>query len=111
MLKILVNLITISREEIYSRWLLKIKTFQENGSRVSLYGGVFLKELEPITDVYNYENLTSEQQKIPVVTWTKLNFIIHCIKRNIISLSYIKRIINNKYDVIYSPSSVLYASC
>lgn len=103
----LINLVTIGREEIYIRWIVKFREFQKQGLDLSLYGGTFLKKLDLITDVYNYECLSFEQAKIPKIMWTRPNFLVHCIIRNLLAILNINKILNQRYNFIYSPSSVL----
>jgi glycosyltransferase involved in cell wall biosynthesis len=108
--KILVNLVTLQYEEILPPWLRIFKVFQAHGCEVYVNTGYFVKKLELIGDLYNFEWLSEGEKKILLKdrTKTKFGFLSHSLKRNYIALKNSRKILEAvSFDIIYTPSSVL----
>ncbi len=109
-MKILVNLASLQHKHILYPWLRIFKVFQSHGCEVFVNAGPFVKKLEPIGDVYQFEWVTESEEKILLKdkTATKIGFLFHSLKRNFFVLKNTSRILEaENFDVIYTPSSVL----
>ncbi|MDI6777755.1 MAG: glycosyltransferase [Patescibacteria group bacterium] len=109
-MKILVNLVTLQHEHILPPWLRIFKVFQSQGCEIFVNAGPFVKKLGPIGDIYEFRWLTEEENKIlqKDKTATKMSFLCHCLKRNLLALKKSQKILEaGPFDVIYTPSSVL----
>ncbi|MCX6762349.1 MAG: glycosyltransferase, partial [Candidatus Moranbacteria bacterium] len=110
MKKVLVNIVTLQHDKILPPWLRIFKVFQSHGCEVFINTGYFVKKLGPIENVYEFEWLTGEKNKIlsKDKTSTKFGFLFHSLKRNYITLKNIQKILGvEHFDVVYAPSSVL----
>jgi glycosyltransferase involved in cell wall biosynthesis len=110
MKKILVNLVSLQHEHILSPWLRIFKYFQLQGCEIYVNVGRFVKKLGPIRDVYEFKWLTEEENRIlsKDKTTTKTGFLFHALKRNLLGLCNSKKIMKGgRFDIIYTPSSVL----
>lgn len=110
MKKVLVNIVTLQHDKILPPWLRIFKVFQSHGCEVFINTGYFVKKLGPIENVYEFEWLTGEENKIlsKDKTATKFGFLFHSLKRNFITLKNIQKILGvEHFDVVYTPSSVL----
>ncbi len=108
--KILVNLLTLQHEGILPPWLRIFKVFQAHGCKVYVNTGYFVKKLEPIEDIYQFDWLTEAEEKRlrKDKTKTKIGFLLHSLKRNYITLKNSRKILKSEnFDVVYTPSSVL----
>jgi hypothetical protein len=110
MKKVLVNIVTLQHDKILPPWLRIFKVFQSHGCEVFINTGYFVKKLGPIENVYEFEWLTDEENKIlsKDKTATKFGFLFHSLKRNFITLKNIQKILGvEHFDFVYTPSSVL----
>jgi len=109
MKKILVNLVTLTSEDILPPWLRIFRKFQSFDCEVYINTGLFVKKLGPIGDVYNFSWLSNEEKKKldQSSVSTKLGFMTHSLKRNFINLYKSGSMVDKNFDVIYTPSAVL----
>ena len=110
MRRILVNLVSLQHEHILYPWLRILKVFQSHGCEVFVNAGIFVKKLEPIGDAHSFRWLSPEENNLlqKDKTATKIEFMLHSIKRNILALRNSRKILTQSgTDVIYTPSSVL----
>lgn len=110
MKKILVNLVTLQHEHILPPWLRIFKVFQSHGCEIFVNAGLFVKKLDLIEDVYRFKWLAETENGILShdKTTTKMGFLFHSLKRNCLVLKNSRKILDaEKFDVIYTPSSVL----
>src|SRR3989338_11560672 len=101
--KILVNGITLERANIVPL-LIKVKCWQEKGIEVTFFGNKLLKEQINSLQIlrkYNFIELKNTREMNG-----RIQLITEGIKRNIQALTYINSF-KNKYDIVYSISSVL----
>src|SRR3989338_1601842 len=101
--KILVNGITLERANIVPL-LIKVKCWQEKGIEVTFFGNKLLKEQINSLQIlrkYNFIELKNTREMKG-----RIQLITEGIKRNIQALTYINSF-KNKYDIVYSISSVL----
>ena len=105
-MKLLINMPTIDQDGIMIIWLLKYKKLQAEGWELYLHGGTFIKKIT-INDPYTFNNELKEIRGKSMGKFTKSNFIFYAIKLNILAFKNYKKIVSQKYDIIYSPSSVL----
>lgn len=109
MTRILVNLASLN-DEIMPTWLRLFKKFQSFGCEIYVNAGVFVKKLDHIKDVYNFQWLEEREKEIILKdkTSTKIGFLAHSLKRNVSVMLNSQAIFKeNKFDLIYTPSSVL----
>jgi len=109
MTRILVNLASLN-DEIMPTWLRIFKKFQSYGCEIYVNAGVFVKKLDHIEDVYNFQWLEEREREIILKdkTSTKIGFLSHSLKRNVFVIINSNAIFKkNKFDLIYTPSSVL----
>jgi glycosyltransferase involved in cell wall biosynthesis len=106
--KILVNIITHQRADIFSSWINILKYFQSQGSEIYLNLGLFAKKVDDFRDG---SELFSEEEKKLIskdVVRTKTGFILFSLKRNFFVLKNSRKILaQSGADLIYTPSSVL----
>jgi glycosyltransferase involved in cell wall biosynthesis len=110
MKKILVNLPTLQHGDILPPWLRTFKVFQSHGCEIFLNTGYFVKKLGLIEDVYDFRWITEEEEKIlqKDKTDTKIGFLLHSLKRNLLVLKNSRKILEtDHFDAIYTPSAVL----
>lgn len=101
--KILVNGITLEEGNIVPL-LSKIRYWQNKGVEVTFLGNGFLKKkIEKLGIVHSFQYV---EFPINSKIRSKYRLIVESIRRNILCMRYIYRV-KNKYDVIYSISSVL----
>lgn len=106
--KVLVNFVHMGRKGVHIPWLVKFKYLESLGCDLELLSSKFIMKMQLADkDVYNFNQKTSEFMVFPKVKWTKFLYIWNSLKTNILGLFYVKKILKNNYDVIYSPSSVL----
>lgn len=101
--KILINGITLESANIVPL-LLKVKYWQEKNMEVSFFGNVMLKkqiDALHIIKPYNFIELENTGR-----IKGRIHLIFEGLRRNLQALSYIRRF-KNKFDVVYSISSVL----
>ena len=109
-LKILINAITLDSANLVPLFM-RLKHWKEQGMEVTIFGNEYLKErlsARGLLDGYNYLLLHSRlirQQDLKNIK-SKFHFIWECLKRNIVALYY-ARGQKNKFDLVYSLSSVL----
>ncbi len=107
-MKILLNFATLGREGIDVPRLLKFRELNKSGCELYLFSGKFIRKIEPAgKDVYSFNETISELRSYPERKWTKVSFMLYALKMNLRSLSYLRKIKKDKYDVIYSPAAVL----
>jgi len=106
-IKVLINLVTINNQGIFIAWLLKFKKFQSLGCEISVNGADFVEKIDLLKDdVYNFNKKLPEVSKIksdrslPALT-------IFFALQNLKALPRLFKVCRDKFDVIYSPSSVL----
>lgn len=107
MKKILINIVTVSENGVSISWLLKFKEFQRLGYEISFNFGSFIKDVKrPIQNVYFFNKRIKGLKEISASRFSKVGFIFYALKRNFVALRNIKDICG-KYEIVYSPSSVL----
>lgn len=106
-IKVLINLVTINNQGIFIAWLLKFKKLQSLGCQLSINGATFTKEIDLIKeDPYIFNRHFSEIKKIRS-NRSLLSLTVFFALQNIKALARIFKVRRNKFDVVYSPSSVL----
>ena len=107
MKKNLVNLVSFDKENIPFNWLLKLKKMQHLGNEFFLNFASFTIKINLASiDVYKFCEVLPKFGKPKKDKLTKLRFMIHCLICNMKAILRLKNI-SGKYDVVYSPSSVL----
>jgi len=107
MKKILINTVTVSENGVSIPWLLKFKEFQRLGYEISFNFGSFIKSVKrPIQNVYFFNKRIKGLKEISAGRFSKVGFIFYALKRNFVALRNIKDVCG-KYEIVYSPSSVL----
>jgi len=104
-MKILINAPTVQKDGIYPRIISKIKRFLELKNTVSIHCGNFIAPIKQVKNVHAFNQTFKPFKKVPVYKLTKLSFMVDGIKRNTNALLHLGQV--KKFDVIYSPSSVL----
>jgi len=110
MKNIITNLPTLQHEKILPPWLRIFKTFQSQGCNVFVNTGPFVKKLETIGDVYDFDWLAEEEKGLleKDKTVTKFGFLLHSLKRNLLVLKNSSKVFTaGRFDVVYTPSTVL----
>jgi len=98
----------MGKEGIPIPWLLKFRKFQLKGYRLHFFAAYFLKESPRIEDVYLFNRNFVELKKLKKEEkLTKIDFIFYSLKRNLVAIKKVKIVLKKKFDIIYSPSSVL----
>lgn len=106
-MKILVNLSNLTQNGVIPLWLKKFQELEKCNNQIYFHlADKIIKVNLQKNDLYQFNTTNKDIQNIPTFKLTKLNYINFVLKRNILALKTIKNI-KNKYDVIYSPSSVL----
>jgi len=101
--KILINGITLEGANLVPL-LLKIRTWQTFDCEITVFGNSLLKEqIDSLNIIREYKFI---ELKNTNKSNNQFNFIFEYLRRNLYCLLYFK-ILKNKYDVIYSISSVL----
>ena len=106
-MKILINGISEDGGYYQVPWMLKFKRFFELGWDISFFGnGRYKNKLRryPFFKKYRYGFI--ELKHTSPIPNHKFRFMVELLRRNIVSLFYIFNV-QNQYDVIYSPASVL----
>lgn len=109
MKRILVNIPTTQNDKISPDWLRILRFFQSKGCEIFVNAGIFVKKLNPIGDVYQFEWLDeNERRKLTEKrAKTKIGFMFHALRRFFATLKNSRRIIDeNGINVVYAPSSV-----
>ena len=108
MKNVLVNIINLSKEGIQIIWLIKIKKLESLGCRVTINCGVFIKEISlKDCDVYIFNEQFSELATLPQLTFNRFRYIAFAFVRNVKAFLKLPKILSRRYDVIYTPTSVL----
>lgn len=108
MKKILVSQVSIDREGIQLPWLFKLKKLENLGCRIFIYGTYFLKEIcLTDADVYAFNDNFPELRIFHKKKWTKSRVIFEALKKNIVAILTHRKYIQDQFDVIFSPASVL----
>ncbi len=105
-IKLLINLPTIGDTGLCVAWLNKIKYFQKVGCQVYLNTGINIEKIKNINDIYKFnQDFQKNHSYLKFKNNSKLEYVCLCLKRNFISLLNIKKL--KKFNIVYSPSSVL----
>ena len=101
--KILINGITLD-QAILVALLSKIRVWQYSGYEITIFGNKLLKNrIDALNIIQNYKYIELKKtRRINNVVY----FMFEALKRNLLAISYLKKF-KNRYDVIYSISSVL----
>lgn len=103
MKKILINGITLEGANLVPL-LLKIRTWQTFDCEITVFGNSLLKEqIDSLNIIREYKFIEFKDTN---EVSNKFIFICECLRRNLYCLFYLNKI-KNRYDVIYSISSVL----
>jgi glycosyltransferase involved in cell wall biosynthesis len=88
--------------------LLKFKAFNALGCELYLFSGKFIKKIDLVgKNVYTFNENVPEFKQLPQAKKTKMGFLLHALRQNLNGLFWIRKIIKDHYDVIYSPAAVL----
>ncbi|MFA5872184.1 MAG: glycosyltransferase [Parcubacteria group bacterium] len=110
MQRILINIPTTQNKNISQDWLRIFRVFQSHGLDVFVNAGLFVKNLDAIKDVHNFEWLEKNEKEIlqKNKARTKIGFMFHSLKRTFVTLKNRNHIFEKKsFDIIYTPSAVL----
>lgn len=108
MKKMLVNLVNMTSDGIPVIWLIKLSHWQSLGYEISVQSGLFIKKIDLLNrDVYEFNYSFKELEKIPKENFSKISYIIHALKRNFKVFMDYKKVKEQDYNIIYTPSSVL----
>lgn len=105
MKKILVNIITVGKEGISIPWLLKFKEIQKYGYEIYFYCPDRVLPAGKLKDVYQFNKQFCNSNNFKSLKLSKTDFIFFSLWRNLIALKNFRN--TSKYDIFYSPSSVL----
>lgn len=109
-MKILVNIPTTQNNKISSDWLNILRFFQSKNCEIFVNAGIFVKKLNPISNVYQFEWLNEDEKNKLTKNraQTKIGFMMHALKRVFITLKHSREYFDaNDINVVYAPSSVL----
>jgi glycosyltransferase involved in cell wall biosynthesis len=108
MKSILVNIINLSKEGVQIIWLIKIMKLESLGCQITLNCGEFIKEVSlKDCDVYKFNEQFSELKALPQLTFNRFKYIAYAFARNVKAFAKLPQILSHRYDVIYTPTSVL----
>lgn len=83
----------------------KMAYWQQNGYLVTIFAS------KQLLEILKQEKLLGPFESIELISHTettnKIGFMTECLRRNIVSLRYIKKLEKGKFDVVYTISSVL----
>lgn len=106
-MKILINLSNLTQKGVITIWLKKFLELEKHNNQISIHlADKVIKTSLTNQDLYKFNQTNKDIQRIPSFNLTKINYIFFVLKRNILALKTIPKI-SGKYDIIYSPSSVL----
>lgn len=94
-MKIIINLTTLTQNGIVSIWFHKFQKIYKTNHQLDIFYG---------NKINKFTKIPASTKSLPQVK-SKFKFTFYCLFRNFQSLFKIKKI--KKYDVFYSPSSVL----
>ena len=105
MKKILINLPILGPAGINLVWLFKFKKFQSLGCQLFVFGGSFIHSLNLENEnLYFFNQRFTHLKASPT---NKIKFILYSLVKNFWALFFIKKIIKNNYDIVYSPAASL----
>lgn len=102
--KLLINAITVEDGNIVPL-LLKIKKWQEDEEEVTIFADDYLRSRIDSLDIISGYNFIELKHSSRIMG--KLQFIFEALKRNLLALSYLRKIKKENFDVVYSISSVM----
>ncbi|MDD4938255.1 MAG: glycosyltransferase [Candidatus Shapirobacteria bacterium] len=104
-MRILINLATLTNSGVIPIWLRKFQELSKHSHQIDIF---FNNQANQINfnkiDLYRY-NESAKIKKLPKIE-SKIKFIFYSLKKNIQAILAISKY-KNKYDIVYSPSSVL----
>ncbi len=107
--KALINIVNLDSNGIQIIWLIKFKLLEKKGFDLWVNAGNFLRKISlKGEDVYKFnQKLEKQLGDISIKKISKFGYITFVLKRNLVAYKKLDNILKQKFDLVYSPSSVL----
>lgn len=107
--KTLINIVNLDSNGIQIIWLIKFKLLEKMGLDLTINAGNFLKKISlHEEDVYKFNQKIEHQlDKTSTNKISKFSYISYVLGKNLAAYKNLDNILKQKFELIYSPSSVL----